>query len=153
MIYCLFLFAVAAPTLPPPGICPNFTSPYRGYCYFIEVQQAKSWVDAQADCLTKNMTLASIASEVEIEHIQNMAKDKAGSTNAPKLWIGLSRRGTSSGKCCIWYPYKRVLINFIEMYGRLKVSAVYHRLSYLYLSSSTFHNYVTKPLSVSKEKC
>ena len=67
---------------------------YRYYYYFFG-EKYKKWEDAQADCLTRNMQLATISSSDEVTYIRTMAKQKYGYTQ--RLWIGLTR-GFLSGK-------------------------------------------------------
>nr|UPC70103.1 mannose receptor C-type 1 [Pinctada imbricata] len=82
---------VDPPTTPPPGICPNSTSGYQGYCYFVEITRSKSWVGADAACKEMGMELASVHSQAEVQFIQSYARQISGLQVSPKLWIGLRK--------------------------------------------------------------
>lgn len=55
----------------------------------MELKQKGFWTDAQQMCQKYGMTLASIHSIVEIEHLREFAV-REGATRS--VWIGLSRR-------------------------------------------------------------
>ncbi|XP_048736074.2 macrophage mannose receptor 1-like isoform X1 [Ostrea edulis] len=75
--------------LPPPTECPTTAYAFNGACYHVELKQKGSWTDAQQMCQKYGMTLASIHSIVEIEHLREFAV-REGATRS--VWIGLSRR-------------------------------------------------------------
>ncbi|XP_062604307.1 C-type mannose receptor 2-like isoform X1 [Saccostrea cucullata] len=75
--------------LSAPTECPKTSMPLNGACYYIELKQKGSWMDAQRMCQNLGMTLSSIHSTVEMEHIREFAF-RQGATSS--FWIGLSRR-------------------------------------------------------------
>ncbi|XP_061172826.1 macrophage mannose receptor 1-like isoform X2 [Saccostrea echinata] len=75
--------------LSAPLECPKTGMAFNGACYYIEMKQKGTWTDAQHICQNLGMTLASIHSAVEMEHVREFAI-RQGATSS--FWIGLSRR-------------------------------------------------------------
>ncbi|XP_022332922.2 macrophage mannose receptor 1-like isoform X2 [Crassostrea virginica] len=78
------------PTTPPPGQCPQDTSKFAGFCFYVDPSAKIGWSKAKEMCSGKGMTLITFRNLNEVEFVRQLVISRGGNSRT-RLWLGLRR--------------------------------------------------------------